>query len=251
MKLRAVEDKVAACDLLTAALLKLGGVNSLDADAIHEEFQNLEAVMDQVQANLMKKLGNDVGVHHISSLFKDAPPLVSGVSSDKSDAPTQSFHSDVTANAPSTGSFGKASGKSSFNLSSWRKLRTKNSSNSLSTSFSSIKDAPKETLTMPSLPMAGSGAEETVFKGNRRSMVARPVVGAADAMKMEGPNSNYMAALARLCEAVQILGELLYFVDFVLLDAPLTPLAPTQTKSLAKWKTRASNFRLQRTWDLS
>ncbi|KAK3092142.1 hypothetical protein LTR53_019766, partial [Teratosphaeriaceae sp. CCFEE 6253] len=42
VKLKAVEDKVANCDLLTAALGRLAGVDTYDADAVMEELQSFE-----------------------------------------------------------------------------------------------------------------------------------------------------------------------------------------------------------------
>ncbi|EOD48948.1 putative mit domain-containing protein [Neofusicoccum parvum UCRNP2] len=72
VKIKSVEEKISNCDLLTAALLKLGKVDTLDADAILEEMQALELVLDQVQSNLIKKLGSDVGTGGVSSMFKDA-----------------------------------------------------------------------------------------------------------------------------------------------------------------------------------
>ncbi|KKY26521.1 putative mit domain-containing protein [Diplodia seriata] len=61
VKIKSVEEKISNIDLLTAALLKLGRVDTLDADATLEEMQALELVLDQVQSNLVKKLGSEVG----------------------------------------------------------------------------------------------------------------------------------------------------------------------------------------------
>lgn len=70
VKLKALEDKVSNCDLLTAALLKLAQVDTYDADAVLEEMQSFETVLDQVQGLLSKKLGSDVGVQASMPLFK-------------------------------------------------------------------------------------------------------------------------------------------------------------------------------------
>ncbi|KAJ5788106.1 hypothetical protein N7457_003096 [Penicillium paradoxum] len=72
VKLKALEDKVSNCDLLTAALLKLAQVDTYDADAVLEEMQSFESVLDQVQGLLSKKLGSDVGVQASMPLFKPA-----------------------------------------------------------------------------------------------------------------------------------------------------------------------------------
>lgn len=72
VKLKMVEEKVANCDLLTAALGRLSGVDTYDADAVMDELQSFEEVMERVQAALTKKLGSDVGVHGVAGMFKDA-----------------------------------------------------------------------------------------------------------------------------------------------------------------------------------
>ncbi|XWW93252.1 hypothetical protein V2A60_001184 [Cordyceps javanica] len=68
VKLKNVDDKIANCDLLTAALLKLARVDTCDADAVLEEMQSLEGILEQVQASLTRKLGNDVGVQGSAQL---------------------------------------------------------------------------------------------------------------------------------------------------------------------------------------
>ncbi|GKZ51347.1 hypothetical protein AbraIFM66951_005494, partial [Aspergillus brasiliensis] len=72
VKIKAVEEKVSNCDLLTAALLKLAKVDTYDADAVLEEMQSLESVLDQVQMSLSKKIGSEVGVQGAMPLFKSA-----------------------------------------------------------------------------------------------------------------------------------------------------------------------------------
>ncbi|KAF2088669.1 hypothetical protein K490DRAFT_39646 [Saccharata proteae CBS 121410] len=183
VKIKAVEEKVANCDLLTAALLKLSSVDTYDADAVLEEMQALEAVLDQVQTNLVKKLGSDVGVNGVTNLFKDAAT----VSSSGTAAPDGSTMPDLPAKSAAT---------SRSYLSSWKKLRSKNSGVGLSSTFTT-KEVQKDSLTMPSLPMTSLP--------NIRFAKREPVqqLGA-----FEGPNGNYMGALARLCEAVQILDQI-------------------------------------------
>ncbi|PHH77163.1 hypothetical protein CDD82_3639 [Ophiocordyceps australis] len=62
VKLKSIEDKVANCDILTGALQRLSKVDTCDADAVLDEMQSLEGVLEQVQVSLSRKLGNEVGV---------------------------------------------------------------------------------------------------------------------------------------------------------------------------------------------
>jgi len=175
VKIKAVDEKISNCDLLTAALLKVGSVDTLDADAVLEEMQCLEQVLDQAQATLTKKLGSEVGVQGISSFFKDAPM-------------TSPDGSQGTDSAPAAKT---ASGKSY--LSSWRKLRSKSSNAALNSTYSAAKELPKDALTMSTLPM-------TSLPNVR---IAKREI---SNVHFSGPNANYMNALARLCDAVQIIG---------------------------------------------
>ncbi|OTB10335.1 hypothetical protein K445DRAFT_39493, partial [Daldinia sp. EC12] len=80
VKLRALEDKIAQCDFLTAALLKLARVDSNDADAVLEEMQSFENILETVQATLTRKLGNEVGTQGMTPFREDreaeaAPPV--------------------------------------------------------------------------------------------------------------------------------------------------------------------------------
>lgn len=175
VKLKNMEEKISQCDLLTAALLKLAKVDTVDADSVLVEMQFLESVMDQAQANLSKKLGNDVGVVGASALFKGSSPL------------------DDAAPNPETLTFKSTNINNKSYLSSWRKLRSKNPSAtpSLTPTF---RDGSKEGPIMDSLPMTASSDPR----------FAKRDVGH---VQCTGPNSNYMAALARLCDAVQVLGK--------------------------------------------
>lgn len=176
VKLKAVEEKVSNCDLLTAALLKLAQVDKFDADAVLEEMQSLESVLDQVQASLSKKLGNDVGVQGAVPLFKPFPVSDDGTASGDP--------------LPSKASSGP--GKSY--LSSWRKLRSKNSGVGTAASTTSSKETSKDNLTISSIPMSSLPSPPSV---NRNVMQ----------LQVSGPNSHYMAALARLCDAAQVIGK--------------------------------------------
>lgn len=70
VKLRNIEDKISQCDLLTAALQKLARVDSTDADAMLDEMQNFENILETVQATLTRKLGTEVGTQGMIT-FKD------------------------------------------------------------------------------------------------------------------------------------------------------------------------------------
>ncbi|MCJ1477902.1 hypothetical protein MMC13_006575 [Lambiella insularis] len=175
VKMKGIDDKVSSCDLLTAALLKLVKVDTLDADAVLEEMLSFEQVLDQVQAVLSKKLGAEVGLNGSAALFKSPPTIDEG--------------------EPLSLKGGSSSGKSY--LSSWRKLRTKNAGGAgppVSASSAQRKDGSKDGLTMRSLPMT-------------TSIGARSAKRDAGKVQGVGPYAHYMAALARLCDAVQVLGE--------------------------------------------
>ena len=180
VKLKNIDEKISNCDLLTAALMKLSKVDTCDADAVLVEMQSLESVLDQAQAALSRKLGNDVGMQGANSMFKDA----------------SAGESDPNGNVPRSTS---VSGKSSSF--SWRRLRSKNSSAGLSNGYASggrkesIAESTKEGLTMASLPMT---SHPTTRPPKRDVMT----------LQFSGPNANYMAALARLFDAAQAVGEL-------------------------------------------
>jgi hypothetical protein len=210
VKLKNVDDKIANCDLLTAALQRLAAVDTLDADAVLEEMQALEVVLDQVQTQLSKKLGNEVGVHGVSNLFKEANTLVS----------SSSTATDTSAEKGSHGSQDHSTQKSSAmakGTSYWRKLRSKNSAVGLSSMVSKASSAggamagtsggaaggggevAKDSLTMATLPMTSLAN----IRFAKRDVAS---------VSFEGPNAGYMGSLARLCDAVQILGMSCFFV---------------------------------------
>lgn len=179
VKLKSVEDKIANCDFLTAALMKLAKVDTFDADAVLEEMQSLEGILEQVQATLTKKLGNEVGVQGSGGMFKDA---------------AASGDAETTASTSKSGSMSSKS--SSF---SWRRLRSKNSGVALSSAYTNkviAPEVPKEGLTMSTLPMTSTALAKVRF--------AKRDVGE---VQFSGPNANYMGALARLFDAAQTLGK--------------------------------------------
>ncbi|TKA74897.1 hypothetical protein B0A49_07892 [Cryomyces minteri] len=194
VKIKAVDEKTSACDLLTAALLKVGSVDDKDADAVLEELQSFEHVMDQVQINLNRKLGSEVGAQGLSSLFRDSGSTTTDSSQQGTEAPAQK---------PTTTSHTKSY------LSSWRRLRSKSSGVGLG-SLSAGKDVSKEALTMPSLPMTSLPTVHFV-KREARNIVC------------EGPHANYMSALARLFDAVQVLDDIARSVE----DPGLKTSSPT------------------------
>lgn len=180
VKIKGLEDKIANCDFLTAALMKLAQVDTYDADAVLEEMQALEGVLEQVQATLSKKLGNEVGIQGSGSMFKDA-------TSGEADS------NPVTSKAASV-----ASKSSSF---SWRRLRSKNSGVSLSSTYATKAitpiEGPKEVMTMVTLPMTLTSVAKVRFA--KRDVAS---------IQFTGPNANYMSSLARLFDAAQAIDQI-------------------------------------------
>lgn len=182
VKLKSVDEKVSSCDLLTATLLKLAKVDTFDANAVLEEMQCLESIMEQSQAVLSKKLGGEVGVGNAAWLSKNSN--ASGETAGNGDV------------------FGGKSGNMSTKsyLASWRKKMSKTNSAGLglggATAQHGNKEGQKEVQMMRSVPMTDS--PNTRFSRRDLSQV-----------QYIGPHAHYMGALARLCEAAQILGKIL------------------------------------------
>lgn len=180
VKIKGLEDKIAQCDYLTAALMKLAQVDTYDADAVLEEMQSLEAILEQVQATLSKRLGSEVGTQGGGGMFKDAST------------------GDAEASSSTSKSGSVSSKSSSF---SWRRLRSKNSGVGLSSSYNASKtptsDSAKEVLTMPTLPMTSTSVAKVRFAKRDVSQV-----------EFSGPNANYMSALARLFDAAQTIDQI-------------------------------------------
>ena len=176
VKIKGVEEKVSNCDFLTAALLKLGDVDTCDADAVLEEMQSLEVVLDQVQGNLIKKLGSEVGPQGSSVWLRDSP---------------------VGSDQPPTTELGSTKNSISSNksyLSLKKRLRPKTSGVSLTGALAGPKDSPKEGPGLNSLPMTSD-------------LSARAVRREVTQIQFTGPNAVYMSALARLFDAAQVLGR--------------------------------------------
>lgn len=177
VKLRNLEDKISTCDYLTAALSRLAKVDTCDADAVLEEMQALEGVLEQMTVNLTRKLGNEVGVQTSSMLFKDS---LSGLDGET-----------PFANPPRSASI---SGKSSTPF-SWRRLRAKNSSAGLSGSY-----GPK---------VADNGLDSPILETLPMTMqpTSRPAKRSVNQAQFSGPHSHYMESLARLFDAAQTVGK--------------------------------------------
>ncbi|KAJ4396123.1 hypothetical protein N0V93_000340 [Gnomoniopsis smithogilvyi] len=180
VKIKNVEDKISQCDLLTAALQKLDMVNSDDADAVLEEMQSLENVLEQVQIFFTRRLGNDVGVQGSGALFKDADGALEGL--DGKPIPRNN----------------SVSGKGS--AFSWKRLRNKTSSTTINSSFSSVngngnrKDSSADGL-LNTVPFT----DHPTSKPSKRDL---------QAVSFSGPNAHYMAALARLFDAAQAIDQI-------------------------------------------
>ncbi|KAI1004887.1 hypothetical protein K3495_g3332 [Podosphaera aphanis] len=184
VKIKNLEEKIANCEILTAALNRLARVDTFDADAVLDEMQALETTIEQVQAALTKKLGNEVGVQSFggSGAFKDVS------------AEGETENSSILSKS------GTTSSKSSF---SWRRLRSKNSGAGLSNSYSSKTpvDCSKENLRISTLPMATATATAPVAKTR---FVRRDL----NQISFSGPNAGYMGALARLFDSAQTVEQI-------------------------------------------
>jgi hypothetical protein len=189
VKIKNIEDKIAACDLLTASLQKMASMDTLDANAVLEEMQQFEVVLDQVQSQLSKKLGNEVGVQSVSTLFKDATTVGDGTASGDGMRSMHSSQDNSTSRAV-------AQGKSY--LTSWRKLRSKNSGVNLANMAGpkvTSGDVPKDSLNMATLPMTSLPSIRFAKRDT-------------SGLTFEGPNSGYMGSLARLFDCAQILDQI-------------------------------------------
>lgn len=176
VKIKAIDDKISACDLVSAALSKLATVKMDDINAIYDEMNSLEGVLDRVQTVLSKKLGNDVGAGGARTLYGTDGSI-----------PENGSNSDMV-----TKSTGINGGKSYFSL---RKLRTKNSNTALSSGYGSSNNLTGEyNFAASGLPKAGAADQTT-----------QPVRN-LEGVTFGGPHAAYISALARLFDSAQILG---------------------------------------------
>ncbi|KAI5858778.1 hypothetical protein BZA05DRAFT_330420 [Tricharina praecox] len=179
VKIKAIDDKINACDLVTAALQRLANVKQEQVNSVFEEMQALEGVLDRAQAVLSKKLGNEVGGIGARSLYGDS-------------STAESNDNMVTTKVGNAGGGGKY-----FSL---RKLRTKASSNGLGSTFGGSGSAANGESSYSGLPMAGAGV-------NTSLQPKRDI----DQVTFGGPQANYIAALAKLFDSAQILDRLTVF----------------------------------------
>lgn len=176
VKIKAIDDKISACDLVSAALSKLATVKMDDINAICNEMDYLEGVLDRVQTVLSKKLGNDVGAAGARTLYGTDGSI-----------PENGSNSDMV-----TKSTGVNGGKSYFSL---RKLRTKNSNTTLSSGYGSSSNLAGEyNFAASGLPKVGAADQST-----------QPVRN-LEGVTFGGPHAAYISALARLFDSAQILG---------------------------------------------
>lgn len=176
VKLKGIEDKISNCDLLTAALQNLSKVDTFDADAVLEEMQNLETVLEHIQANLTKKLGSEVGISGASGFFKDAQ-----------------MGSDLDGNT--LGPKSAAPSKSTF---SWKRLRSKTSNANLAGPQHSGKVTPSEGVREPPMTTVPMTTMTNVRFAKRD----------ISSIQLVGPHANYMGALARLFDAAQVVDQI-------------------------------------------
>ncbi|KAI0536422.1 hypothetical protein GGR58DRAFT_503244 [Xylaria digitata] len=192
VKLRNIEDKISQCDLLTAALLTLARVDSNDADAMLDEMQVFENLLETVQATLSRRLGTEVGTQGMVT-FKDEK---------ETEPPPVPRNNSISGKG---GAF------------SWRRLRSKGSAVNLASTYGGVKtnssgggtsgvpgilerDVISPGGTMPSLPMVAQPS-------------SRPAKRDVASVKFDGPNAHYMASLARLFDAAQTVDQIARQVD--------------------------------------
>jgi len=216
VKLKNLEDKISNCDYLTAALQKLSKVDTCDADAVLEEMQSLEGVLEQVQATLGRKLGAEVGVQGVGALFREA-----------GSADGESASMPRSASVTSKGS--------SF---SWRRLRSKGSSANLpglATSYGGKGGSGG--ISAVSTPIDGTGNKDTLLPSLPMTShpTSRPPKRDISSVVFSGPNAAYMNSLARLFDAAQAVGKL---HPIPLRRGRLLTRRVFQTKSLDRWTIR-------------
>lgn len=176
VKIKAIDDKISACDLVSAALSKLATVKTDDINAIYEEMNSLEGILDRVQTVLSKKLGSDVGAAGARSQY--------GIDGS---IPENGLNSDMV-----TKSTGVSGGKSYFSL---RKLRTKNSNTALSSGYGTSNNIAGE------FNLAASGLPKASMADQNMQAVRN-----LEGVTFGGPHAAYISALARLFDSAQILG---------------------------------------------
>ncbi|KAI8624977.1 hypothetical protein F5Y19DRAFT_467373 [Xylariaceae sp. FL1651] len=190
VKLRNIEDKVSQCDLLSAALLKLARVDSTDADAMLEEMQSFEIILETVQTTLTRRLGTEVGTQGIIN-FRDEK---------ESEAPPVPRNNSVSGKSGAFSWRRLRSKGSAVNLANTYGVKTNSSGGTGSVSGILERDTINSGGSMPSLPMVAHPS-------------SRPAKRDVASVKFDGPNANYMASLARLFDAAQAVDQIARQVD--------------------------------------
>ncbi|RPA74364.1 hypothetical protein BJ508DRAFT_35697 [Ascobolus immersus RN42] len=184
VKLRHIDDKISALDLVSAALEKLqlslpaDSAEEVEPERLFEELQELDKVLDRASALLSKRLGNEVGQDGVRQWLRDGETEATALESGTYNTPAASTKS-------SSGGGGKAY------LSSWRKLRREKSSAQLTTPA-----APPPTSAGPQTPPPGTPS----FSPATSSLSLAP-----NSVQIPGPLGQYASALTRLFELAQIM----------------------------------------------
>ncbi|KAK6536768.1 hypothetical protein TWF281_000983 [Arthrobotrys megalospora] len=189
VKLKCVDEKIAASDNLTAALKKLSSVDKTDVDLLLKELQDLESVMAKTETMLAKKLGSDVGASGASAMFK-------GTDGD----------GDSMGNGIDSSSSMKTSNSSSGGRSYWKKLRSKNTSSIISSSSSSY-------TALPSARSLESYSENVNHGGGGGIGYGSEMEDGVGFGKFAGPFAGYLNALSKLFEAAQVLDQLSVHIE--------------------------------------
>lgn len=181
VKIKAMDEKAGQCDVLTAALLKLAKVDTLDADAVLEELQSFDTIIDVVRQNLTKKLGGDVGLTGSMAAIRNSP---AGEELDAGGAKVSSSVKSFT--------------------SSWRKLRSKSSSTTTPGTITRKNSNPTEE-TMSTLPMT---SRTNVMTSRSYKAQRHPPPTPSGMPHIPAQHAAYMSSLARLFDAVQVLDSI-------------------------------------------
>ncbi|KAK6539629.1 hypothetical protein TWF694_009836 [Orbilia ellipsospora] len=192
VKLKCIEEKIAASESLIGALNKLALVDRTNAELLLSELQDLELVMTRTEAILAKKLGSDVGASGASTMFKG-----------------QDGDGDTMGNGIDSGVGMKGSSGSSGGRSYWKKLRSKNTSSIISSSSSSYAALPSaRSLESYSESMSNGGGGGVGYGAPGHDMENGEYTGG-----FTGPFAGYMNALSKLFEAAQVLDQLSVHIE--------------------------------------
>lgn len=188
VKLKNLEDKISNCDYLTAALQKLAKVDTCDADAVLEEMQSLEGLLEQVQATLTRKLGAEVGVQGAGTMFRDATAM-------DGETPIVPRSASVTGN------------RTGF---SWKRLRSKGSAANLPSISGSSYGSSRSGSGSVAMPIEGPTGKEASLASLPMTThpTSRPPKRDITSVTFSGPNAGYMSSLAKLFDAAQAIDQI-------------------------------------------